>query len=133
MALQGCSASFLLGNNAVAELTSISNAISGDSLDTTTFDSACIRSFVAGLRSGTIDIAGYYDPTDTSGQAAMLTAMLAGTLLTDTQLPKILWNGAYGISANGIITSLNVDAAVEGLVGFSATIQLSGTISVLAS
>lgn len=130
-AIKGCGASFLLGTNAVAELNNISNAYSADSLDVTTFDSNCLREFIAGLRSGTMDISGFYDPTDTTGQVAMFTALYNGTTLTSTQKPKILWNGTNGFEADGIVTSYTVDAAVEGVVNFSATIQLTGAITVL--
>ena len=131
MAIKGCGASFLLGTNVVAGLTSISNPISADSLDVTVFNATCMRDFIAGLRSGTIDISGYYESGDTNGQVAMFTAMLAGTKLTTTQKPKILWNGVNGFTGDGIITSLTVDAAVDGIVNFSATIQLTGTIAVV--
>lgn len=131
MALKGCNASFSLGSNVVAELNNISNPLSADSLDVTTFDSSCLREFIAGLRSGTIDISGFYDPTDTTGQKAMLTAHLAGTTLETTQQPKILWDGTNGLSSDAIVTSLTIDAAVEGLVNFSATLQLTGTITVI--
>ena len=131
MAIKGCGASFSLGSNVVAELNNIANAYSADSLDVTTFDSSCIREFIAGLRSGTMDISGFYDPTDTNGQVAMFTACLAGTTLTTTQKPKILWNGTNGFEADGIITAYNVDTAVDGTVNFSATIQLTGAVTVL--
>jgi len=130
-AIRGVGASFLLGTNVVAGLTSISNPISADSLDVTTFNATAMRDFIAGLRSGSIDISGYYESTDTTGQMAMFTAMLAGTKLTSTQKPKILWNGVNGFTGDGIITSLTVDAAVDGIVNFSATIQLTGTIAVV--
>jgi len=61
----------------------------------------------------------------------MLTAMLAGTTLETTQQPKILWDDTNGLSADGIITSLTIDAAVDGLVNFSASLQLTGTITVI--
>ena len=80
MANKGCAAAFFLGSNQVAALTSISNPISADSLDITSFDSSCVREFIAGLRSMTMDISGYYDETDTTGQVAMLTAMSPCTL-----------------------------------------------------
>jgi predicted secreted protein len=131
MAIKGCGASFLLGTNVVAGLTSISNPISADSLDVTVFNATCMRDFIAGLRSGTMDVSGYYESGDTNGQVAMFTAMLAGTKLTTTQKPKILWNGVNGFTGDGIITSLTVDAAVDGIVNFSATIQLTGTIAVV--
>ena len=130
-AIKGCGASFSLGTNAVAGLTSISNPITADSLDVTVFNATCMRDFIAGLRSGTMDVSGYYESGDTNGQVAMFTAMLAGTKLTGAQKPKILWNGVNGFTGDGIVTSLTVDAAVDGIVNFSATIQLSGTIAVV--
>ena len=131
MALKGCGVTFSLGSNVVAELNNVSNPITADSLDITTFDSSCLREFIAGLRSGTIDISGFYDPDDTTGQKAMLTAMLAGTTLETTQQPKILWDATNGLSADAIVTSLTIDAAVDGLVNFSASLQLTGTITVI--
>jgi predicted secreted protein len=131
MALKGCGVTFSLGSNVVAELNNVSNPITADSLDITTFDSSCLREFIAGLRSGTIDISGFYDPYDTTGQKAMLTAMLAGTTLETTQQPKILWDATNGLSADAIVTSLTIDAAVDGLVNFSASLQLTGTITVI--
>ena len=133
MALKGCSASFLLGTNTVAELSNISNAFTGDTLDITTFDSSCVREFIAGLKGGTIDISGFYDPTDTNGQVAMMTAFLAGTTLATTQKPKFLVDGTNGFTADGVISSYTVDAAVDGIVNFSASIQLTGTISVVSA
>lgn len=132
MATKGCGASFNLGSTKVAEINSVSNSFTGDSLDITSFDSACLREFIAGLRSGTFDIAGFYDPTDTNGQVAMVTAFLAGTTLTSTQKPKMLVDASNGFEADGIITALSVEAAVDGTVNFSATIQLTGTISVVS-
>lgn len=131
MAIKGSGASFSLGTNVVAGLTSISNPYTADSLDVTTFQSNNVREFIAGLRSGTMEISGYYESGDTNGQTAMFTAFLAGTKLTTTQKPKVLWNGVNGFTADGIITAYNVDATVEGTVNFSATIQLTGTIAVV--
>lgn len=128
-AIKGCAAGFYLGTNKVASLNNISNAFSGDTLDVTTFDSGCVRAFIAGLKGGTISISGFYDSADTTGQVAMFTAFLAGTLLTTTQKPKFLTNGTVGFTADGIISSYTVEATVEGTVNFSAEIQLTGTIA----
>ncbi len=131
MALKGCLASFLVGSDLVAELNSITNNITGDTLDITSFDSGCTRAFIAGLRSGTIDIAGFYDPTDTDGQVAVIAAMLAGTNIA---APKFLVDGTNGFeAASSVCSSVSIGAVVEGLVTFSATLQLSGTISVVTA
>lgn len=131
MAIKGCGASFSLGTNAVAGLSNISNPYTGDTLDVTTFDSSCVREFIAGLKSGTVDISGYYESGDTNGQVALFSAFLAGTKLTTTQKPKILWDGVNGFTADGYVSSYTVDAAVDGTVNFSATIQFTGTIAVV--
>lgn len=132
MAKKGCKASFNLGANKVAQLSNVTNSYTGDTLDITTFDSECLREFIAGLRSGTIDISGFYDPTDTTGQVAMFTAFLAGDVLETTQKPKFLVDElGNGFEADGLIASYNVDAEVSDKVNFSATVQLTGTITVL--
>lgn len=132
MAKKGCKASFNLGSDKVAELSNVTNSYTGDTLDITTFDSNCLREFIAGLRSGTIDVSGYYNPGDTTGQVAMFTAFLAGDTLTTTQKPKFLVDElGNGFEADGIISAYNVDADVADKVNFSATIQLTGDITVL--
>lgn len=130
MALPGNAASFLIGANTVAELTSVTNTITGEELDTTTFDDGIFRTFIAGLVNGQMSISGYYDPTDTNGQVALRSAILGGTLIST---PKFLVDGTNGFSAvNGLITSIDIGAEVAGLVTFAATIRLSGTISVVS-
>jgi predicted secreted protein len=131
MAIKGCSAGFYLGTNKVAELNNISNSFTGDTLDVTSFDSSCVRQFIAGLRSGTISISGFYVPGDTNGQAAMFTSFLNGAILTTTQKPRFLYNGTNGFTADGLVSSYTVEATPEGTVNFSAEIQLTGTIAVV--
>lgn len=130
MATRGSGASFTVNSNAVAELTSVTNSITGDSLDITTFDSNNFREFIQGLVSGQVSISGYYDPTDTNGQVVILGAILAANNITS---PEFLVDGTNGIGAtSGVVTSVDIGAEVAGLVSFSANIQLSGTISVVS-
>ena len=129
MATKACNASFLLGANVIAELTSITNTITGETLDVTTFDSGCTKEFIQGLVSGQVTMDGFYDPTDTNGQKALLTAQLAGNNVSD---PKFLTDGVNGFEAEeAVVTSTAVGATVGGLVSFNASLQLSGTISVV--
>ena len=129
MALKGCEASFLVGANEVASLSNISNSITGDSLDVTTFDSSCTREFIQGLKSGQMSISGYYDPTDSTGQAALITAVLNGDNVDN---PKFLVDATHGFTAeSSVVTGVTIDGEVSGLINFSATLQLSGAISVV--
>jgi len=131
MSLQGYAASFSLGSNEVGSLASISNSVSGETLDVTTFDSGRFREFISGLVGGSIDVSGFYDPTDTTGQVALLAALLAGTKLTSTQKPEFLIDGTNGFTADAYVSTFSSDAAVAGVVNFSATLQLTGTIAVV--
>lgn len=131
MAKSGCGAALYLGSNKIAELNNISNPFTSDSLDVTTFDSSCVREFIAGLVSGTIDFSGFYDPTDTNGQQAVFAALLARTTLETTQQPKILWDGTNGIQCDAIVTGWTTDATPDGLVNVSGTFQLTGTPTLL--
>ena len=135
MALQGCLAGLFLGpiatGDKVASLTSVSNSSTRDTLDVTTFDSSCFREFIVGLGGGSIDISGFYDPTDTAGQVALETAFYAGTLLNTTQKPVFSVDGTNGFTADAYIASYKIDAAVGAVVNFSATLQLTGTIAVV--
>lgn len=130
MALPGYGASFLINSVEVAELRSVTNSVTGEELDITTFDSGVFKEFIQGLVSGQFDISGYYDPTDSTGQGSIISNMLAATSLT---LPKVLVDGTNGFqSATGIGTNFAITGAVDGLVEFSATIRMSGTISVVS-
>ncbi len=131
MAIKGCGASLKLGTNAVAGLSSISNNLTKDPLDVTTFDSSCVREFIMGLTSGTIDISGFYEPGDTNGQVALGTAFLNGTKLETTQKPVFSVDGTNGFTADAYVNTYNVEAAVDGTVNFNATLQLTGTIAVV--
>ena len=131
MAINGCDSVLKLGTNEIAGLNNVSNAYTGESLDVTVFNADCVRSFIAGLRSGTIDMSGFYETGDTTGQVALFTAFLAGATLTTTQKPSFLVDGTNGFTADAIITAYNVESAVDGTVNFSCTLQLTGTIAVV--
>ncbi len=131
MATAGCKAAFYLGTTKVASLSSISNPVTNDSLDVTTFDSNCLKEFIYGLNSTTIDCSGFNDESDTNGQAVLLTAQLAQTILTGAQKPKILWDGTNGIEVDGIVTGVTKDAAIGAPNAFSFTIQGTGAITVI--
>jgi hypothetical protein len=80
----------------------------------------------AGFRDGgTVTIEANWYPGNTNGQGRMLTAFQAGTLndfkivAPTGGLPKV-W------SFSGIITGFEPEYPVAGLMGFKATIELSG-------
>jgi predicted secreted protein len=131
MAIKGCTSAFYLGTDKVAGLNNVSNPITGDTLDVTTFDSNCFREFLGGLRNGTISIIGFYEPGDTTGQQALFTALKNGEVLTAGQKPKFMMSPSIGFTADGVVSSYEVSASVDQVITFSATIQLSGEIDLV--
>lgn len=131
MAVKGCSAALYLGSDKVASLNSVTLNASGDTLDVTSFDSNCVREFIGGLRSFTIDFGGFYDSTDTNGQTALMQALINNTLLTTTQKPKILWDGVNGIEIDGWVSTLVQNATPDSPSGFSGSIQGTGTATII--
>lgn len=113
---------------AIAELKSISGVkMSVDKIDVSSFDSdSGFKEFKPGMfDGGSIDIEGFFLPSDTSGQYAMHTDFLAGTtreaIITFPTAMATTW------TFNGYITAYeNTDASIDGAIGFRATIGITG-------
>lgn len=121
----------LIGLNAVAGLTSIGGiSKSADTLDTTTLDSdGGYRTFTGGFKDGgEVPISGYFEPGD-SGQLAMEAAFESGN-----ELPfQIVFPAELGASWSfrGVVTAISTNAELEELVGYEATIKVSGKPSLV--
>jgi len=131
MALNGCAVTIKLGTNDIAGINSITFDPVADQLDVTDFDSACNREFIPGLRSATLTIAGDYEPTDTNGQAVLVAASLAGTLLTSTTKPVFTVDGTNGFTADAYVSGFSLNTAVEGKATVTYTLQLTGAVAVV--
>jgi len=132
MALNGCGVTIKLGTNDIAGINNITFDPTLDQLDVTDFDSSCEREFIPGLSSGTITIAGDYEPTDTNGQVVLVNAWKNKTLLTTTTKPAFTVDGTNGFSADAYVSSFSINPTVEGKVTVTYTLQLTGAISILS-
>jgi len=132
MALSGNAVTIKLGTNDVAGINSITFDPVLDQLDTTDFDSNGNREFIPGLKSGTITLAGDYEPTDTNGQVVLVNAYSNSTLLTTTTKPAFTVDGTNGFSADAYVSSFSVNPTVEGKATVTYTLQLTGAISILS-
>lgn len=114
--------------NYVAKLTSVNGIqLTRDMVDVTTHQSADqTEETLPGLkRNGDVTVEGFFDSSDTNGQAAMLTDFHAGTL----RPASIEFPAAIGAQwdFNGYVTSIKFgDAPIEGALPFSATIKPTG-------
>ena len=131
MALQGCATKLKIVAAVVAGLNSISLSMGSDMIDVTTFDSACWKEFVAGLKGATISASGFYDTTDTNGQVALRTALLAGSQVDAVNY--YVDGSVNGFTASVFVSSFNVGADPTGSVTLDFELQITGAVTLLSA
>ena len=112
----------------IGSLTSIGE-ITPDSeeLDATTLDSGGYREFLQGFKdSGEVTLSGYYNKTDL-GQQELITGYGTG-LVKDVAI--VFPSSAGGATFQAYVKSFTLGAAdVDGIVGFGATLRISGAVN----
>lgn len=100
-----------------------------DELDATTLDSTGgYREFIQGFKDGgEVTLTGYYDSAD-AGQAEIITGYGSGTKYTTViTLPS----GAGTITFQSYVKGYSLGSAdVDGIVGFGASLRVSGSVAV---
>ena len=133
----GYGTTFTWNSQTVAKLKAINGIeLSVDMVDVTTHQSAdSYKEVQPGLiDAGEVSLEGFFDYTDTNGQAAMLTDLNSRTSRTGV----ITFPSAIGTTwtFTGYITKLKIgDAPVDGMIPFSASIKPTGkpTLATAAS
>jgi hypothetical protein len=89
-----------------------------------------VKTFVFGPGDGgTIDFSGLYDPTDSTGQAALDALIIAGTVISNTTLRFYVDAASYWTISSGgsiLITkgkAVSMDKSGLGQVSFSAKVS----------
>lgn len=126
MATYAMGSKLLIGLNAIVELTEIDGLeIKADTIDVTTLDSLGYKNYIQGTKDpGEVSIKGFFNPTDSTGQIALYTALGTGALTAFTiNLPS-----AMGVSwtFNGIVTAFKTGENMDDAVSFEGTIKVSG-------
>lgn len=110
------------GTTTIANLTSIDGvSVSADTIETTALDTVGgYRTFVTSLKdAGEISISGHFDYTSHN---TLLTDFEGGTVTTYTiAFPD---GTTWGFSA--VVTAFGTSAELEDLIGFEATLKVSG-------
>jgi predicted secreted protein len=110
--------------NTVAELNEATATIEGDNQDVTRFGDSFVRR-ILGLKDASYELSGFRDATDTTGQEAILDA-----LLNDTTLHvKFLGDGANGFQQEVKVASFEESSSVDGVVEVSIELEGTGTIT----
>lgn len=86
------------------------------------------KTYLPGLKDGTISITGRFDSTATSGPDDVLTAAL-GTSVAIEYGPEGSANGKIKASCNAICTAYNRTSPVGDIVAFSAEFQITGDVT----
>lgn len=117
--------------NLSSNLTSVSFARQNDTHDSTTYGQTG-HTFIAGLTNGTINLEGFWDDTASTGTATVLDSLLAlgATTVGFEYGPEGSGSGAVKYSGECILQSLDYSSPVADLVTFSATLQISGAVTV---
>lgn len=111
--------------NAIAGLTSVNGVgLSAETMDKTTLSSSGgYREFTGGFKDGgEVAISGYFEPGDTDGQVAVYNAFETGEEIPFT----IVYPQGAAWGFNGVVTGFSTSADLEDLIGFEATIKVSG-------
>lgn len=127
---QGWDGAILVGANELVSMNNWTINFAADALENTDFGDDD-RTYQPGLRNVTVDFAGSYESTNAAALALTNnfkstntnTAATLICLVNRTTGTKSGWTGS------GPITALTVGGAVDGLVPFSGSVQISGGMS----
>ena len=118
-----------IGGTALPDQTEGSISISMETRDITTKDSAGYRELLEGVRSGTISVSGLVDDDGAGGAGGVLFADLDSRTAQTLVFGFDAATDDYNYSCSAFCTSLEVSAATEDNVTYSATFEITGAIT----
>jgi TP901-1 family phage major tail protein len=118
-----------IGGTALPDQTEGSISISMETRDITTKDSNGFRELLEGVRSGSISVSGLVDDDGAGGAGADLFASLNGRAAVSIVFGLDSALDDYNYSCNAFCTSLEVSAATEDNVTYSASFEITGAIT----
>lgn len=98
-----------------------------DTADTTTFG-ATWKTAIAGTAGGTLELAGNFDPTTTTGPASKLTGLIGAAPFAVVYEPAGAAANQHR-QFNAILTNYEESASVSDKVTFSATLLITGAVT----
>jgi len=118
-----------IGGTALPDQTEGSISISMETRDITTKDSAGYRELLEGVRSGTISVSGLVDDDGAGGAGGVLFADLNSRSAQTLVFGFDDATDDYNYSCSAFCTSLEISAATEDNVTYSATFEITGAIT----
>ena len=99
-----------------------------ETAETTTFASSW-KTFIEGLASAKFSLKGNFDPTTSTGPAAVLTGLIGGGAKTIVFNPAGTAAGELKRTVSAILTAYAETSPVGGKVTFTATFQGTGAVT----
>lgn len=116
----------------IDHVTECSISMTTDMRDITTKTSAGYRELLPGLKSASMSVSGLFAENATNGYNQLIDHQLAGdklfVIFTNTGGGAVANQGDEQFDIEGFISSLEQTAGVEDNVGFSMTIEVTGTV-----
>lgn len=125
--INGTSLGVYVGGTLITHSTSANVSFSMETRDASTKDSAGYREILEGQRSWTIEAEGMTALDAANGFEELFAAWVARTALTVKFATTDATDQFY--QGTGYCTSLSVDSGVEDSSTFSATFEMSGTVT----
>ena len=121
----GTDVALSVGGTVVAQATEVSISLNQETIDVTTKDSSGMRELLPGLKSGSCSVSGLQDYSDAAGVEKLTSTFDTGAAVA------IIWDSTSGetFSASGILTSLELAGGTEDAPTYSASFELTGTIT----
>lgn len=111
----------------MAEINDAGPSISADNQDVTVFGDDWMDR-IQGLKDGSWSLGGFYDPTDTTGQMAILNALLNDTAIYIQVFPG---GGTAGFQQQVKVATFEVSDAVDGVCEVSIDLEGAGALTLL--
>lgn len=116
----------------VDHVTECSISLTTDMRDITTKTSGGYRELLPGLKSASMSVSGLFAEDATNGYNELVAHQIAGeklfVIFTNTGAGAAANQGDEQFDVTGYISSLEQTAGVEDNVGFSMTIEVTGTV-----
>lgn len=118
-----------IGGTTLPDQTEGSISINMETRDITTKDSSGYRELLEGVRSGSISVSGLVDDDGAGGAGGVLFADLDSRTAQTIVFGFDAATDDYNYSCSAFCTSLEVSAATEDNVTYSATFEITGAIT----
>lgn len=110
-------------------LTNVNFSASGDVAETSAMGSEA-KTYISGLTDGTISLAGWFDPTNTTGpDDTIFDSLGSETAVAWEYGPQGTGTGAVKYSGNCFVTGYAATAPIGDTVAFTAELQITGAIT----